>query len=84
MEIKKTENNDSAVLTLIGRLDAATAPQLQEMAEAVGCHVLMLPKYSPDLNPIEHEWANLKTFLRNHGRHYASIKIAIYHYFKSA
>jgi hypothetical protein len=57
---------------------------LRMMAEAVGCHVLFLPKYSPDLNPIEHEWANLKTFLRNHGRHYASVPLAIYHYFKSA
>jgi len=42
---------------------------LQGMAEAVtGCHVLFLPAYSPDLNPIELEWANLKTFLRNHSR----------------
>jgi hypothetical protein len=57
---------------------------LREMAEAVGCHVLFLPKYSPDLNPIEHEWANLKTFLRNYGRHYVSIKLAIHHYFHSA
>ena len=57
---------------------------LRSMAEAVGCHVLFLPKYSPDLNPIEHEWANLKTFLRNHGRNYASTAIAVYHYFLSA
>jgi len=41
---------------------------LTEMAESVGCHILFLPAYSPDLNPIENEWANLKTFLRNHGR----------------
>jgi hypothetical protein len=57
---------------------------LQEMAESVGCHVLFLPAYSPDLNPIELEWANLKTFLRNHSREYDSTSIAVYHYFKSA
>lgn len=57
---------------------------LREMAEEFGCHVLMLPKYSPDLNKIETEWANLKTFLRNHGRDYESVAIAIKHYFKSA
>jgi len=57
---------------------------LREMAEAAGCHVLMLPKYSPDFNKIEPEWANLKTFLRNYGRNYNSVPLAIHHYFKSA
>jgi transposase len=49
-----------------------------------GCHILFLPAYSPDLNPIELEWANLKSFLRNHARHYASTDIAVGHYFYSA
>jgi transposase len=57
---------------------------LRQMAEAKGCHVLMLPKYSPDLNKIELEWANLKSFLRNHGRLYVSVQFAVCHYFKSA
>ena len=57
---------------------------LTQMAEAAGCHVLFLPAYSPDLNDIEPEWANLKSFLRNYGRFYDSTKLAIYHYFKSA
>lgn len=38
---------------------------LHEMAEQVGCHVLFLPPYSPDLNPIENFWAWLKARLRN-------------------
>jgi transposase len=57
---------------------------LHEMAEAVGCHVLFLPAYSPDPNPIELEWASLKSFLRNHGRHYTSVRLAVFHYFISA
>ena len=57
---------------------------LREMAEAKGCHVLFLPKYSPDLNPIEHEWANLKAFLRDYGRFYHSTSDAVADYFKLA
>jgi transposase len=37
---------------------------LYELANRVGCHVLFLPPYSPDLNPIEHFWAWLKARLR--------------------
>ena len=57
---------------------------LREMAEAAGCHLLMLPKYSPDFNKIEPEWANLKTFLRNHGRDYECSSDAVMDYFKVA
>jgi putative transposase len=32
----------------------------QELAKAAGCILLFLPPYSPDLNPIEQKWANLK------------------------
>ena len=56
---------------------------LRAMAESAGCHVLMLPAYSPDLNPIEPEWANLKTFLRNHSRDYALTSDAVFHYFQT-
>jgi len=37
---------------------------LCEIAEQAGCHVLFLPPYSPDLNPIENVWAWLKARLR--------------------
>ena len=36
----------------------------KELIEKAGCYLLFLPKYSPDLNPIEHCWANLKNYLR--------------------
>ena len=40
---------------------------LAALAHAAGCSVIFLPPYSPDLNPIELEWANLKSFIRNYG-----------------
>ncbi len=30
-----------------------------------GCELMFLPPYSPDLNPIEHVWANAKRNLQN-------------------
>jgi len=54
------------------------------LAQKAGCSVIFLPPYSPDLNPIENEWANLKTFIRNYGSHFRSISLAIAHYFKVA
>ena len=40
------------------------APTTLQLVEAAGCHLLFLPAYSPDLNPIGHLWATLKTRLR--------------------
>ncbi|WP_418312550.1 IS630 family transposase [Piscirickettsia salmonis] len=33
---------------------------VKEAIEDAGCHLLFLPPYSPDLNPIEHVWSPLK------------------------
>jgi isftu1 transposase len=35
-----------------------------KLVEAAGCKILFLPPYSPDLNPIEKYWANMKTKVR--------------------
>jgi transposase len=43
--------------------------------------MLFLPPYSPDLNPIEKSWANLKYFLKNNLHDYESLEMAIYNYF---
>ena len=36
----------------------------KELVEKAGCKMLFLPPYSPDLNPIEKCWANMKNRMR--------------------
>jgi len=55
---------------------------LYALAESHGCKIIFLPAYSPDLNPIENLWANLKTFLRNHSQKYATLNDAFLHFFQ--
>ena len=47
------------------------------------CNLLFLPPYSPDLNPIENMWANLKSFLSNYSSSFNSIQDAISDFFLS-
>ena len=37
---------------------------IKQLIESTGAKLIMLPPYSPDLNPIEHAWANLKAAVR--------------------
>ena len=41
--------------------------RIQEAIEAAGCFLEYLPPYSPDLNPIEHKWAQAKALRRKLG-----------------
>ncbi|MCS7226933.1 MAG: transposase, partial [Gloeomargarita sp. SKYB31] len=37
---------------------------LKQVVEAAGCELIYLPRYSPDLNPIEHVWYQIKQKVR--------------------
>lgn len=49
-------------------MDNATfhrSKKTKELIESVGCKVIFLPPYSPDLNPIEKFWANMKRWIKD-------------------
>jgi len=55
--------------------------KLQELAEKAGIRVLFLPAYSPDLNPIEKSWANMKRRLCDTLPSFPSVSAAVCDYF---
>jgi transposase len=53
------------------------SPTTKALIESQGCRLKYLPTYSPDLNPIEPQWAILKARLRKHQRPHQSLEKAI-------
>jgi transposase len=54
--------------------------QLYKIVEGTGIGILFLPAYSPDLNPIEKKWANMKGALPDLIPCYDSLESAVYSY----
>ena len=53
---KLTQNSDQS--------NAHKTEGIKDMIEAAGAKIIYLPRYSPDFNPIEHLWWELKAFVR--------------------
>jgi transposase len=49
---------------VLDNLNVHRNPAVRQVVEAAGCFLLFLPAYSPDFNPIELVFAQLKTHLR--------------------
>ena len=52
-------------LVVMDNLSSHKVPEVRILIEGAGAHLLYLPPYSPDLNPIEKAWAKLKQQLRS-------------------
>jgi len=51
-------------VVVMDNLPAHKVEEIEPLIESVGAHVLYLSSYSPEFNPIEHWWSQLKAFLR--------------------
>lgn len=56
---------------------------IKEAIEEAGCKLIFLPPYSPDLNPIEKFWANLKRWINQNLPFMEDLHKAISFYFIS-
>lgn len=55
---------------------------IYDIADEYGFKVIFLPPYSPDLNPIENFWANVKRRLRLYIHKFTTFWVALAHAFK--
>ena len=51
-------------VVVMDNLPAHKVAGVKELIEGCGAHLIYLPPYSPDLNPIEKCWSKIKTYLR--------------------
>ncbi|WP_371254197.1 transposase [Orientia tsutsugamushi] len=51
----------------------------KELIESVGCKVIFLPPYSPDLNPIEKFSANMKRWIKQQIIQFANSIISFFY-----
>ena len=56
--------------------------KLQEIAQKFGHVILPLPPYSPDLNPIEKTWANIKKLIRKIAACFNNFEEALFYSFE--
>ena len=50
---------------------------IKTLIESTGAKLIMFPPYSPDLNPIEHAWANLKQAIKSKAHRFENIELNI-------
>ena len=58
--------------------------QIKQLIESVGCQLLYLPPYSPDLNKIENCWSWLKSRIRHCLKDFNCLRDAMEHVLQMA
>jgi transposase len=54
----------------------------KELIKSVGCRLIFVPPYSPDLNPIEKFWANIKRWIKENITQFDELFDALTAFFK--
>lgn len=54
----------------------------KELIDSVGCKLIFLPPYSPDLNPIEKFWANMKRWIKQEIANFTALFDSIAFFFQ--
>ena len=57
--------------------------KIKDLIESVGCKLIFLPPYSPDLNPIEKFWANMKRWIKGKITQFHQLYDALFYFFNS-
>ena len=68
---------DPGTLIVLDNATFHNKTMIENIAKLYNCVVVFQPKYSPDLNPIEKYWANLKNWLRLKSSLFSSIQSAV-------
>ncbi len=65
-------------VVIMDNLAAHKVAGVRQLIEATGAHLVYLPPYSPDFNPIEQAWSKIKQLLRStKARTLATLELAI-------
>ena len=56
-------------IVVMDNLSSHKGPRVEQLIEAAGAELRYLPRYSPDMNPIEKAFSKLKSFLRKISQH---------------
>jgi transposase len=62
-EVRKANEKSQAVVVVIDNFPSHKSETVKEKAKALGVYLVYLPRYSPDLNPIEYIWRSIKRVL---------------------
>ncbi len=63
LRIIMEDNREKPIVMIIDNFPSHKAEDVRKEAEKLGIHLVFLPPYSPDLNPIEFIWKSLKRLI---------------------
>lgn len=77
-----TKELKSGQIVVMDNASFHKSPRTKELIESVGCTVLYLPPYSPEFNPIEKFWANMKRWIKQRIMNFGQLCDALVAFFQ--